>query len=169
MDCQKVKGLNCGICDIASCTTSVMRTPVSKMDADAKEADLSKLEWDDNAGMYFIKRNEDKTCQFFDQFTERCSLSLAERFNSCLVYPVRVYRASCQRIELILNAKCPSALSLFDMVSRREKSSCLYVKTAAKIFDWDTDYRNHVLDKTKEFTQILLVGSLSYWRGWEGK
>jgi Fe-S-cluster containining protein len=165
MDCQRVKGLNCATCDIASCTTSVMRTPVSKLDAEVKKADMSKLEWDKEHGMYFIKRNEDKSCQFFDPLTERCSLPLERRFNSCLVYPVRVYQQAT--IKVILNRTCPSALSLFDMVARREPSSCKYISTASKIFTWDADYRRHVLKKTKGFDTLLLLGDLSYWTYWE--
>ncbi len=161
MDCQKVKGLNCATCDIASCTTSVMRTPVSKLDAEAKKADMSKLEWDIDHGIYFIKRNEDKTCQFFEQNSQRCSLPIERRFNSCLVYPVRVYQSDA--IRLILNMNCPSALSLFDMVARRETSSCNYIKNAAKIFNWDTVYKMHVLKKTADFKTLLLIGDLSYW------
>ncbi len=161
MDYEKVKGLNCDTCDIASCTTSVMRTPVSKFDAEAKKTNMNKLEWDKERGMYFIKRNEDRTCQFFDHNEQKCSLPLARRFNSCLVYPVRVYQSDT--VKLILNRKCPSALSLFDMVARRNPTTCAYISNAARIFMLDGDYRRHVLSKTKNFDTLLLIGDLSYW------
>lgn len=157
MDFQKVKGLSCDKCDIASCNTSVMRTPVSNYDAALKRADMRKLEWDSKTNMFYITRNEDKTCSFFDHTEQRCSLPLERRFNSCLVYPVRVYKSTAGFIYLIVNKQCPSALGIFDMYARREPSTVAYVKTAAKIYKEDIDYYNHVLNKTKDFSELLTL------------
>lgn len=160
---QNVKGLNCGDCEISSCTTSNMRTPVSKADAKEKKADMSKLIWDDDVGMYFIKRNEDHTCSFYDHFEERCSLPLERRFNSCLVYPVRVHRGQYDVADqIILNANCPSAMSLFDLYARRDESVVNYIRGAVKIFSWDKDYRDHVLKKTKDFKRVLRLGTVTH-------
>jgi len=138
-----------------------MRTPVSALDAKLKKADIDCLEYDIETGMYFIKRNPDKACIFFDILTERCSLPLEKRFNSCLVYPVRLYiDKKDYEVYVILNKTCPSALSLFDMYSRREPSAVNYIKTATKIIMADAEYRNHVLEKTKDFTEILRIGTL---------
>ena len=161
MDCRLVKGLNCGSCDIASCTTSVMRTPVSALDAELKDADMEGLDYDTEAGMYFIKRIDGQTCYFYNRITERCGLPIERRFNSCLIYPCRIYVGKdCTDPQIILNVKCPSALSLFDMYSRREPSTVRYIKTATKILMEDDDYRNHVIEKTKNFTHVLRVGSV---------
>ncbi len=163
MDCSIVKGLNCKDCRISSCTTSNMRTPVSKADAKEKEADMSKLIWDDDVGMYFIKRNDDHTCSFYDRNERKCSLPIENRFNSCLVYPVRVYRDRYDGIEkVILNVTCPSATNLFDLYARRDQSVVNYIKGAVQIFLWDHDYRNHVIEKTKDFKKVLRLGSITH-------
>jgi hypothetical protein len=157
MDYSKVKGLVCNVCDIASCTTSVMRTPVSRHDAFIKEADMDRLEWDEEKKMYFIIRNEDKTCSFFDPIDQKCSLPLERRFNSCLVYPIRVYESPYGNIYLIVNKQCPSALGIFDMYARREPSTVAYVETARQIYEDDEAYYRHVLDKTKGFSELLIL------------
>ncbi len=162
MDYQKVKGLNCNLCTISSCTTAAMRTPVSKVDATVKDADLSRLEYDEEKRMFYIKKGSDNVCSFYDKVSEKCELPLHKRFNSCLIFPVRIYLKGGVDY-LILNKNCPSATSLFDMVARREPSAVNYVISAAKIFSLDKDYRAHVYKNTENFTDILLLGVFSVW------
>lgn len=163
MDYRKVKGLSCNYCDISSCEHSVMHTPVSKFDAEQKKVDLENLEWNEEDGMYYIKKDLLGKCVYFDTQIKECNLPIEQRFNSCLLFPVRVY-SSNDKVKLILNINCPSSITLFDLVARREPSVCRFVKNAAKIFNEDVDYRNHVINKTKEFDKVLLIGNLDDWR-----
>lgn len=164
LESSQVKGLHCQDCDIASCTTSEMRTPVSKKDAGVKQADMSKLEWDKKLKMYFIKRNPDKSCTFFDHFTERCSLPAERRFNSCLVFPMRVYRFEGERTyDLIVSLKCPSALTLWECIKEQDRSAVNYAILSAKIFAGDKDYADHVAEKTKDFKEVITIGELDFW------
>ena len=163
MDWKNVKGLSCNYCNISSCENSIMYTPVSKFDVVQKKAQLDNLEWSNEDKIYYIKKDNYGKCIYFDSYIKECILPIERRFNSCLLFPVRVYYSN-YKIKLILNINCPSSLTLFDYVARREPSVCRFVKNAAKIFSEDKEYSLHVLNKTKDFDKVLLIGNLSDWR-----
>jgi Fe-S-cluster containining protein len=167
-DYQNVKGLNCHLCKISSCKSSVgfYRTPVSKLDAEVKKMNFDNLEWENKTGFYWVKRNPDTSCSFFDRDKNRCQLNSNKRPNACLVYPVRIYMGKYDIAEqVILTKKCPYALSLFDFYARREPSVVNYIKGAVKLFEWDHDFRLYVIEQTKDFSDLLRIGPMSAFRG----
>lgn len=164
LDFQKVRGLDCHTCNISSCQSSrgFFRTPISALDVELKGLDPQFLEWDYDVGLYRIPRRVDGTCIYYGHSLSKCVLSVEERPNPCLVYPVRVYKPSNDKAtQVILHMKCPSSLALFDLYARREPSVVNYIKNAVHIFAWDHDFREFVLKQTKDFDKLLKIGPIT--------